>query len=161
MNSLPMGRSNKKAPKIKIEFSDSAGAKYSFAVEGGMSKDNMARLMEFVESMSSEPQHQGQEDYSNIDTNFSRVYGLLMTKFKFGSFTSTDVLEAYQDEVGVDVSLSTISTYLSRLAERGLVTRTRNGSGWIYKLVRVEQKDVEQPATMIAEQEERNSLLTP
>ena len=75
-----------------------------------------------------------QPDYSNIDTNFSRVYGLLETKFKFGSFTSSDVLEAYEQEFDAQTTLSTISTYLSRLTDRGLLNRVRNGSGWIYKL---------------------------
>lgn len=133
-----------KAPKIKIEFNDTAGAKYSFAVEGGMSKDNMTRLMEFVQSLSSGPDNAApqvqQPDYSNIDTNFSRVYGLLQSKFKFGSFTSADVMDAYAEHYGVETTLSTISTYLSRLAERGLVSRTRNGSGWLYKLARIEQE---------------------
>ena len=135
-----------KAPKIKIEFNDAAGAKYSFAVEGGLSKDNMARLMEFVQSLNSTPNNTEspmqvqQPDYSNIDTNFSRVYGLLQSKFKFGSFTSSDVMDAYAEHYGVETTLSTISTYLSRLAERGLVSRTRNGSGWLYKLARIEQE---------------------
>ena len=78
-----------------------------------------------------------QPDYSNIDTNFSRVFGLLETKFKFGSFSSSDVLEAYEEEFNVQTTLSTISTYLSRLTDRGLLSRVRNGSGWIYKLLRI------------------------
>ncbi|MHB8565570.1 MAG: BlaI/MecI/CopY family transcriptional regulator [Nitrososphaerales archaeon] len=130
-----------KAPRIKIEFSDSAGAKYSFSVEGGVSKDKMVKLMEFVDSVSPSKQSQIQEpDFSNIDTNFSRVYGLLQSKFKFGSFTSVDVMEAYEDQYGVETSLSTVSTYLSRLAERSLVSRIRNGSGWTYKLAKIEQE---------------------
>ena len=139
-----------------------------------MSKGNMLKLMEFVDSVSGdstpkdhqrEPQ---QPDYTNIDTNFSRVYGLLETKFKFGSFTSSDVLEAYEDHYDLQSNLSTISTYLSRLAERGLVTRTRNGSGWVYKLVRTQsvthsepqQSEVEE-AVLPSEQQHQDNLLTP
>ena len=143
-----------KIPKIKIEFSDGSGAKYSLSVEGGMSKEKMVRLMEFVDSIapstSSKPSTEP-TDYSNIDTNFSRLYGLLQSKFKFGSFTSADVMEAYADHYGVETTLSTVSTYLSRLADRGLVTRMRNGSGWIYKLAKIERKDedikIQVPAT--------------
>ena len=127
-----------RAQKIKIEFSDSSGAKYSFAVEGGVSKDRMGKLMEFVESMSTPEPLNKEVDFSNIDTNFSRVYGLLGTKFKFGSFVSADVLDAYEEQYGIELPLSTISTYLSRLAERGLVERMRNGSGWTYRMLRQE-----------------------
>jgi hypothetical protein len=144
----------KKAPKIKIEFDDPSGAKYSFSVEGGVSKEKMVKLMEFVEQISSsgtpsEDYGTGDQvpDYSNIDTNFARVYGLLETKFKFGSFTSSDVLEAYQVEYDSPSALSTISTYLSRLTERRLLTRTRNGSGWIYKLARPTTNYAEQAKT--------------
>ncbi len=134
----------REAAKIKIEFNDQAGAKYSFAVEGP-SKENVVKIMDFIESMSGPvPQNQDfQEDDAPIDTNFARVYGLIETKFKFGSFNSNDVLEAYEHEFELPSTLSTISTYLARLTKRRLLTRSRNGAGWSYKLLRMEQKDTE------------------
>lgn len=119
--------------KVKIEFTDSSGAKYSFAIEGP-SKENMSKVIDFVETISSNTE--AQADQAPIDTNFARVYGLIETKFKFGSFNSSDVLEAYINEFELPTTLSTISTYLSRLAERGLLSRSRNGAGWIYKLMK-------------------------
>ena len=128
-----------KTPKIKIEFTDMSGAKYSLSVEGGMSKESITKMVDFANQMSS-PQEQipqkTADDYPNIDTNFSRLYGLLETKFKFGMFTSSDVMEAYEQQFDAQTTLSTISTYLSRLFQRGLVTRSRNGSGWTYRLIR-------------------------
>ena len=144
----------RKAPRIKIEFTDTSGAKYSLSVEGGMSKESMAKMVDFANEMSS-PQdttlQNPEPDYSNIDTNFSRVYGLLETKFKFGSFTSSDVLEAYEQEYDTQTTLSTISTYLSRLTQRGLLNRTRTGLGWNYKLVRsqLSEQNPSQPAPSI------------
>src|SRR5579875_1862362 len=142
---IPLGRvapSRKNPTKIKIEFNDRKGAKYSFTVEGP-SKENMAKIMDFVESMS-ENKAGEQSDHDaeqlNMDTNFAKVYGLIESQFRFGSFNSTDVLEAYEDEFQVPTTLSTISTYLARLADRGLLTRSRNGAGWIYRLVRIEQQ---------------------
>jgi hypothetical protein len=143
----------KKNARVKIEFTDSNGAKYSFAIEGRPSKENMSKVIDFVEAMSgveAQPEQQ-----APIDTNFSRVYGLIETKFKFSSFNSSDVLDAYVYEFDLPTTLSTISTYLSRLAERGLLNRSRNGAGWIYRLVKQEQPPVkelstgETPATFI------------
>ena len=59
-----------------------------------MSKENMTKMVDFANQISCTEdtnQEVTQPDYSNIDTNFSRVYGLLETKFRFGSFTSSDV----------------------------------------------------------------------
>ena len=135
-------------PKIKIEFNDVEGAKYSFAVKGGVSKENMIKLIDFVQSVSPKTtqnsstltdSNHSSDDPMGTDTNFARVYLLLETKFRFGSFTSTDVREACHDELGLVLSLSTASTYLSRLTERDLLTRSRNGAGWIYRLARPEQ----------------------
>jgi hypothetical protein len=109
-----------KAPKFKIEFDDPSGARYSFSAEGRISKENITRMVDFANQLSCTQDANAQDtqpDFSNIDTNFSRVYGLLQTKFKFGSFVSSDVLDAYEQEFDTQTNLSTISTYLSRPRE--------------------------------------------
>ena len=67
------------------------------------------------------------------DTNFGRLYTLIEKKFAFGSFTSSDTLEAYEDEYNTPIRLSVISTYLQRLTEKGLLIRNRTNLGWIYR----------------------------
>jgi hemolysin activation/secretion protein len=159
---IPPGpKYQQKTPKFKIEFDDPSGARYSFSVEGEISKENITKMVDFVNQLSYNQDTSSQNtqpDYSNIDTNFSRVYGLLETKFKFGSFSSSDVLEAYEQEFDAQTTLSTISTYLSRLTHRGLLSRIRNGSGWIYKLIRL----APQGQILVTEQEKisRPNLLT-
>ena len=127
-----------KAVKVKIEFADDSGTKYSFNIEGS-SKENIAKLIDFANSVSAKQSQSQDQPQEPMDTNFARVYTLIQDRFRFGSFTSGDVLEAYQDEFKVSTSLSIISTYLARLAARNLLTRSRHGSGWIYKLPRVQQ----------------------
>ncbi len=119
--------------KVKIEFNDDVGTKYSFNVEG-TSKDNIAKLIDFAQSLSTNIEE------PRPDTNFSKLYGLLESRFRFGSFTSNDVLQAYQLDFNTTTTLSIISTYLSRLSQRGLLTRQRRGSGWSYKLARTEEQ---------------------
>lgn len=130
-----------KPVRIKIEFNDDSGTKYSFNIEG-TSKENIGKLIDFAQSVSSSTKKQTPlEDQGPVDTNFAKLYNLLEAKFRFGSFTSSDVLEAYQDNLGVPTSLSVISTYLSRLAHRGLLIRNRHGSGWIYKLAKSQRHE--------------------
>jgi hypothetical protein len=125
-----------KPVKVKIEFADEAGTKYSFNIEG-TSKENISKLIDFAQAVSAkQPQDHSQEP---MDTNFARVYTLIQDRFRLGSFNSGDVLEAYREEFKVSTSLSVVSTYLSRLATRNLLTRARHGSGWIYKLPKTQQ----------------------
>ncbi len=128
-------------PKVKIEFTDQKGAKYSFTAEGP-SKDDVTKLMSFVESLSVRNESELEQQTDLIDTNFSKVFGLVQNKFRFGSFTSKDVLEAYEQYYQLPTTLSTVSTYLARLSERGLLYRKRNGSGWTYKLIRQQEAEI-------------------
>ena len=129
-----------KPVKVKIEFADDSGTKYSFNIEG-TSKENIGKLIDFAQSVSAKQPQTLAQPQEPMDTNFARVYTLIQDRFRFGSFTSSDVLEAYQEECKVSTSLSIISTYLSRLAARSLLTRSRHGSGWIYKLPKAQQSE--------------------
>jgi hypothetical protein len=128
-----------KAVKVKIEFADDSGTKYSFNIEG-TSKENIGKLIDFAQSVSAKQPQSLDQPLEPMDTNFARVFTLIQDRFHFGSFTSSDILEAYQEEFKHSTSLSIISTYLSRLTNRGLLTRSRHGQGWIYKLPRTQQQ---------------------
>jgi predicted transcriptional regulator len=59
-----------------------------------------------------------------------------------GKFTSTNILEKYEDEFNEPVKLSVISTYLSRFAGKGRVDRTRTGREWTYQSTKITQKQL-------------------
>lgn len=128
----------RKVVRIKIDFTDQSGARYALNIQG-ISKDNITKVMDFVQSIS--PTNNTAESPNITNTNFAKVYELITHTFRFGSFTSTDVFEACRDELQLSTNLSVISIYLTRLTNRGFLTRTRHGSGWIYKLPRLEQTD--------------------
>jgi len=73
----------------------------------------------------------------SLTTHFGRLYNLIEKKFTFGSFTSTDVLEAYEDEYKTPIKLSTISTYLQRFMEKGVLIRNRINTGWAYRKAQI------------------------
>jgi hypothetical protein len=65
-----------------------------------------------------------------------RIWALVDAKFPYGSFTSSDILELYEDTYNEPIKLSIISTYLSRYAERGRLERVRQGKEWVYRASR-------------------------
>jgi len=124
--------------KIKIEFNDGDGGKYTFSLDGSMSREKVLKIMDIVELLGDkEGQEEPQAQSISGDTSFGKLYQLIEKKFPLGSFTSADVLEAYEDEYNKPARLSTISTYLSRLEQKRLLTRQRTASGWIYRRERI------------------------
>jgi len=45
--------------------------------------------------------------------------------FPIGWFSSRDIQSAYEEEFKEPISLSTVSTYLSRMADRGILTKNK------------------------------------
>jgi hypothetical protein len=69
----------------------------------------------------------------------SKVWGIIEHKFPYSTFTSSDILEIYEDEYNEPIQLSIISTYLSRYSDRGKLGRSRKGKEWIYKITKPSQ----------------------
>lgn len=122
--------------KIKIEFNDGDGGKYTISLDGSMSREKVLKMMDMVELLG-EKSEQEEPQAISTDTSFGKLYQLIEKKFPLGSFTSADVLEAYEDEYNKPARLSTISTYLSRLEQKRLLSRQRTASGWTYRRERV------------------------
>ena len=117
--------------RVKIDFEDAEGSAYTISVAGHVSKDKLSRVMEMVELLN--PQENTESAVPTGETTFGRLYSLIETKFPLGSFGSPEILEAYEDEFKKPIRLSTISTYLQRFHDRGLLTRQRSPSGWNYR----------------------------
>lgn len=101
-------------------------------MEGSLSRDKVIKIVDMAEMIEGKSEV-NQQIVLSKDTTFGRLYDLIEKKFTFGSFNSTDVLEAYEDENNTPIRQSVISTYLQRLTERGLLTRNKTNLGWAYR----------------------------
>jgi len=115
--------------KIRIQLDDGQGGKYSLSVEGNVTREKIIKVFELMELLDMEKV----EDGININSVGSKIWNLVENKFSFGDFTSSELLEAYEDEFNEPVKLSVISTYLSRFTDRGVLERTRNSREWLYR----------------------------
>jgi hypothetical protein len=127
--------------RFKIELEDAEGSKYNLSLEGNISKDKIMKIVEFMDLLNIESNGNSEnETYSNNRSTpasvGNRIWSLIEGKFPYGGFTSTDILELYEDQYNEPIKLSIISTYLSRYTERGRLARTRQGKEWIYKMTR-------------------------
>jgi len=115
--------------KIRIQLDDGQGGKYSLSVEGNVTREKIIKVFELMELLDMEKV----EDGVNLNSVGSKIWNLVDNKFSFGDFTSSELLEAYEDEFNEPVKLSVISTYLSRFTDRGTLERKRNSREWLYR----------------------------
>lgn len=118
--------------KIRLEFYDRTGVKHSVAMEGELTPDKVRRLLEYAEIVS------GHETSSVLpepqESKMRRLLDVINTRHVDHTFDSRDIWREYRDTWGEDFSLGAISTYLSRLADRGTLERSGSPAHWAYKL---------------------------
>ena len=122
--------------RIRIDMEDSDGARYDIKLEGNVTKDKILKIFEMMDLMNIEEE----QEPTNMDSVGSKIWNIVDKFFPIGKFTSTNILEKYEDEYNEPVKLSIISTYLSRFATKGRVNRTRTGREWTYQTIKIAQK---------------------
>lgn len=123
--------------RIRIDMEDSDGARYDIKLEGNVTRDKVLKIFEMMDLMNIEEEEQ---EITNIDSVGSKIWYVVDKFFPMGKFTSTNILEKYEDEFNEPIKLSIISTYLSRFSSKGRVNRTRNGREWTYQTIKIGQK---------------------
>jgi hypothetical protein len=122
--------------RIRIDMEDADGARYDIKLEGNVTKDKILKIFEMMDLMNIEEE----QEPTNMDSVGSKISNIVDKFFPMGKFTSTNILEKYEDEYNEPVKLSIISTYLSRFATKGRVNRTRTGREWTYQTIKIAQK---------------------
>ena len=122
--------------RIRIDMEDSDGAKYDIKLEGNVTREKVLKIFEMMDLMNIEEE----QETTNTDSVGAKIWHIIDKYFPMGKFTSTNILEKYEDEFNEPVKLSVISTYLSRFSSKGKVDRARTGREWTYQTIKVGQK---------------------
>lgn len=122
--------------RIRIDMEDADGARYDIKLEGNVTRDKVLKIFEMMDLMNIEEEQAS----PNIDSTGSKIWHIVDKYFPMGKFTSTDILEKYEDEFNEPVKLSIISTYLSRFSTKGKVSRARTGREWTYQSIKLGQR---------------------
>jgi hypothetical protein len=122
--------------RIRIDMEDSDGARYDIKIEGNVTRDKVLKIFEMMDLMNIEEE----QEPTNMDSIGSKIWHIVDKFFPMGKFTSTNILEKYEDEFNEPVKLSVISTYLSRFSSKGRIDRVRTGREWTYNSIKIGQK---------------------
>jgi hypothetical protein len=123
--------------RIRIDLEDSEGAKYNFSLEGNVTREKMLKIFELMNLMNIEEP----ETTTQLDSIGAKIWNIIDKSFPIGKFTSSMVLEKYEDEYEEPIKLSVISTYLSRFAVKGKVIREKQGKEWGYQIQKITQRE--------------------
>jgi hypothetical protein len=118
--------------RIKLEFFDRSGAKHSLAIEGDFTADKVNRLLEYAEIVAGSNQHT--TPLEGRESKMNRLTDVINTQLADRSFDSREIYQSYRETWGEGFTLGAVSTYLSRLADRGMLERTGSAAHWFYRL---------------------------
>jgi hypothetical protein len=121
--------------KVKVEITDEEGTTYSLAVQGRFSQDKVMRIMELVDLLGQSTHSLSETSLPNTSTTYGRILTLIQSSYQSREFSSADIARDYEDSHASQIPLSTVSTYLSRLVDRGLLKREKFGNSWLYRLL--------------------------
>ncbi len=122
--------------RIRIDMEDSDGARFDIKIEGNVTREKVLKIFEMMDLMNIEEE----QEATNMDSVGSKIWHIVDKFFPMGKFTSTTILEKYEDEFNEPVKLSEISTYLSRFSSKGRIDRVRTGREWTYQAIKIGQK---------------------
>ena len=124
---------------MRVELFDSEGNRYTIAFEGQITRDKAVRLLDLVELLGGMPGEgvnpgAGSTLAGKSSSRFEKVRSVIQKSFPLIWFSSREVQSVYEQDLKEPVSLSTVSTYLARMANRGLLLRAGESNNLKYKI---------------------------
>lgn len=125
------------ARKMRVEVFDGEGNHYTVAFEGKVTREKAQCLLDIVELLGGVHEKKGFEGNMLVNSKFDKTQFVVKKHFSVRWFASKEVLVAYEQEFNEAISLSTISTYLSRLADRGFLLTGGSANHKQYRMVTI------------------------
>lgn len=121
---------------MRVEIFNGSGDRYTITFEGQVTREKTLRLLDLVELLGGVPTvnpgwNRPTSELSKID----KIRFVVEKNFPVGWFSSKDVQFTYEEEFKEPISLSTVSTYLSRMADRGVLTKNGTSNRRRYRII--------------------------
>jgi hypothetical protein len=127
------------AKKMRVELFDNDGNRYTVVFEGQITRDKALRLLDLVELLGGVPAGEGNPNVSTNTINgdipkCEKVRICVQRNFPAVWFSSRDVQTVYEQEFKEPISLSTVATYLARMANKGYLLKAGASNKLKYRL---------------------------
>ncbi len=122
--------------RIRIDIEDVEGTNFNLNLSGNITREKVLKAFEFLDLMNIEDTPNSPQ----LDSVGAKIWNIIDNFFPLGKFTSSAILEKFEDEYNEPIKLSIISTYPSRFTEKGRIERARTGREWTYQSIKISQK---------------------
>ena len=122
--------------RIRLEMTTEEGERLTLILEGNVSRERIMQLADLMELYGGGERAGSSPEGGRPVNKLGRIVQVIERHFPFTGFTTREVAEAYRMEYREPIPLSTVSTYLSRLADRGFLERTAVGNVARYRVAR-------------------------
>jgi hypothetical protein len=123
------------AKKMRFEISNN-GDRYTITFEGQVTRDKALRLLDLVELLGGMPEvNEDTKPSVSEMPKIDKVRLVAEKSFPMGWFTSKELQLAYEKQFNEPIRLSTASTYLSRLADRGFFMKKGASNQLRYRIM--------------------------
>ncbi len=123
-------------PRVKIDVFDKEGNKISISLEGNITRKKVLHVLDLIELLSGAPSTEI-VNTKPAKTKYDKLQILIERDFPIGWFSSEQIHIAYEDAYIEPIGISTVSTYLSRLTNRGLLLKKGSRGKRIYRINRM------------------------
>ena len=124
--------------KMRVEIFDGEGNKYTLAFEGQITRDKALRLLDLMEllgGMTTSGHSEGNPTtLTNQLSKYDKIRMIIQKNFPLVWFSSREVQLAYEQEFKEPINLSTVATYLSRMASKGTLVKAGASNRLKYRL---------------------------
>lgn len=117
--------------KLKIEFYDTDGVHHSITIDGPVSREKVSKILDLVEMISGTPLP-SPAALRVSGKKLDRLTSSILTRLNNKPFTSSEAKKTFEIMFSEKIPLSTVSTYLTRLVDRGLLQKHANNNGLRY-----------------------------
>jgi hypothetical protein len=119
---------------MRVEIFDGDGNRYTVTFEGQVTREKALHLIDLVELLGGMPAGNPEWNRASSDlSKFDKIRFVVDKNFPMVWFSSRDIQSAYEQEFKEPISLSTVSTYLSRMADRGVLAKSGMSNHWRYR----------------------------
>jgi len=123
------------ARKMKVDVVDGSGNHYTVTFSGNVTRDKAIRLLEIVELLGGIPEKVNESSQALDLSKFDKIRLIIEKHFPILWFSSGEVQAMYEQELKTPISLSTVSTYLARLTERGILVKSSKSGNMSYRIM--------------------------
>ena len=123
------------ARKLRVEVYDKQGNRYTIILEGRISRENVMKILDIVELLGGVHKAPFSMQTEENLTKFKKIQSIIENVFSSSWFSAREVKREYEDSTGEHIGLSTVSTYLSRLSDRGFLIKQKISNKTRYRLL--------------------------